>query len=92
MEILYSELQDRITDEYKFMAAVHGVELSGEKDKPKKDSVERSNTNTGNQSFPMFQDPSAYEHMSKQEKEDLTQKMMRKHSGWVGESGNKLPA
>jgi len=35
----------------------------------------------------MFKDPSEYNHLSKEEKAELTKKMMGFHKGWV----NKTP-
>lgn len=68
----------------KFQAGVHGIDLDKEakksKNKPTKqkfDEIEKK------QDIPLFRDPSEYESMSQEEKEQLTQKMMGKHKQWA---------
>ncbi len=53
------------------MASIHGIDI----DKAKKEKEEAD-------SF-LFRDPKDYKHLSKEEKEKLTQEMMGKHKGWA---------
>jgi hypothetical protein len=55
----------------RFMAAIHGIDI----DKAKKEKEEAD-------SF-LFRDPKEYKHLSKEEKEKLTQEMLGRHKGWV---------
>ena len=53
------------------MAGVHGIDVDKEMKKKKEED-----------GF-MFRDPKDYEHLSKEEKEKLTQEMLGKHKGWA---------
>lgn len=37
-----------------------------------------------NKGVPVFGDPSQYEHMTQEQREELTKKMMNKHKQWAG--------
>jgi len=88
IEILYDEVQDRLSDNYKFLAAIHGVKVDdGGQQTPPVSTQQQTDT----QSFPLFQDPKAYEHLSADEKDELTKKMMGKHSLWAGDALKKAP-
>ena len=55
----------------RFMAAIHGIDI----DKAKKEKKEAD-------SF-LFRDPKEYEHLSEEERKELTEKMLGKHKGWA---------
>ena len=78
---LYDELQKCKDREFKIQAALHGVDLSKDSNaEGKKESTEPT------QSAMLFGDPEEYSHLSQKEKEDLTEKMMKKHKAWAGDS------
>jgi hypothetical protein len=62
----------------RFQAAIHGAKL---KDTPQKVSK------TEDGAVPLFGDPKDYESMSREKREELTQRMMGKHKVWAGQSG-----
>lgn len=75
MLVLFEDYQERQMQERRFQAAIHGINL--EKEMKKQD-----NKKTEEKTF-MFGDPKEYEKMSKEEKKDLTEKMMGKHKSEV---------
>lgn len=79
--ILYEESQLRKLEEYKIIAGLHGVNLD--------DNIEREKTKTekNNVSFLAFQDPKKYRNLSKEKREEITEKMLSQHKNW---SVNKL--
>lgn len=54
-------------------AALFGIDMNNEKNQKAK----------GEQSLFTFQDPKVYENMSKEEKKELTEKMMNSHKQWA---------
>jgi len=75
--------------EYKFYAMLHGFDLDKEKtDNKGKDKTERKLTKeelfeeAKKSSVPVFRDPSYYDHLTQEEKEELTNIMMGKHKVW----------
>lgn len=85
-KILYEQALLRELDSRKFQASIHGIDLN---DKEQNKASEQSTDNykivpsQKNQSLPIFQDPKEYEHLSTEEKEKLTQKMIGKHRKWA---------
>jgi cell division protein YceG involved in septum cleavage len=74
--ILYEHTIEREDERRKFLAAIHGVKLESTGKYSQEEEVVEG--------F-LFGDPSSYEHMSKEEKKDLTAKMMGKHKKWYSE-------
>lgn len=80
VKILYEQAVLREIEERRFQASIHGIDLSKEN--------KQQNTSTAieapkNQSLPIFQDPKEYNHLSTEEKEELTNKMMGHHRKWA---------
>lgn len=63
----------------KFQAALQGVDLDKESDKPSRTSNPKSQV--------LFGRPSDYEHMTEEEREEATKKMMSHWKGKVEEMG-----
>lgn len=75
IEVLYDHIQSQLSDEIKFMASIHGFSTKGD---GKHNSEIKDKQNTDNEA-PIFGDPDSYNHLSQTEKEELTQKMMKRH-------------
>jgi hypothetical protein len=77
----YSEKDE--ANKIKLQAALHGVELS-------EDAMDTTTTafTKGADSMPMtFKDPKEYAHLSRDEREELTRKMMSAHKGFMETKG-----
>ena len=72
---LYSHILKQKAEEYKFQAAMMGVELKDDNEAPNKNE-----TVGGSGMF--FKDPAEYENLSDTEKEKQTEKMMGTFSNW----------
>lgn len=89
---LYTLSEKQIADEkmieFRFYASLQGFDLDKELDK--KDSSREEKKLTKEELFreaaespvPIFRDPSYYDHLTQNEKEQLTQIMMGKHRFW----------
>ena len=64
---MFNQTQERKDEELRFYAAIHGVKV--DKDE-KRDTFK-------------FRDPKEYEHLSTEEKKELTAKMKEGHMGWA---------
>lgn len=76
-QFLYDAYQSKLSREYEFQAALHGVSFKGGSKSKKKD-VQSDNPN-----IPLFGDPEQYATLSAEERENLTQKMLNKHKAWA---------
>lgn len=78
---LFDKSLKKQNDEYRFLAAIHGIDLSSEGK-----AVNRAELPEGvsNQKEFVFADPSTYEKMSEEEKQELTNKMMQNWSSFIG--------
>lgn len=76
---LYEEIQQLKYKELKIQAALHGAKIKGP---TTVNSVIAPTADNVSQDVPLFQDPSAYDHLSDEEKDILTDKMMAKHEMW----------
>lgn len=66
-------------EEYlRFQAAIHGAKLK------ETGRVPASSEDNLKKAVPMFGDPKDYESLSKEEREEMTAKMMGKHKIWAG--------
>jgi len=79
VNVLYETAVSRRREEYNFLAAIHGLDLSKTEDA---DSTVPAPSN--DQSAFLFGDPSQYENMSAEEKDSLTEQMMAHHKQMVG--------
>lgn len=77
--VLFDHAKKREWDNYKFQAAMHGVDLEegvmksgGKKEAPKNEFV--------------FGSPEDYAHLTKEEREELTKKMMGQHKSWASKT------
>lgn len=76
MYALFDNIQKSKEHELKFQAGIHGVELKDSNNHADRvDNLERP--------VPFFGDPDEYKHLSVEEREQLTQKMMGKHKTWA---------
>ena len=82
VEALYVHSMKRKHDEYKFIAAVHGHDISGDNNKNGNQQQQQPAT----QSLPIFRDPEEYTHMSKEKQDELTQKMKQQHEVWANQA------
>jgi len=71
---LFDNIQKSKQYELTFMAGIHGVELKDKK---------TNHTDNVKSKVPFFGDPSEYEDLSDQEKDEMTKNMMRKHKNWA---------
>ncbi len=76
---LYEEIQRLKYEELKIQAALHGAKIQGPA--PMSDSSGPTEDNRS-QDIPVFKDPSEYDHLSDEEKNTLTDKMMAQHKMW----------
>lgn len=73
--------------DYRFYATLHGFDLDKDK-KGKADDPDRKLTKeelfqeARDSAVPIFRDPSYYDHLTQEEREELTQIMMSKHKIW----------
>lgn len=78
---MYGKILEERYTEYKFLAALQGVDLDKESGTKGPSKIEQQS----NQNPFAFKDPQEYENMTSEEREDLTRKMMGEHKKWVGE-------
>jgi uncharacterized HAD superfamily protein len=70
--------------DYKFHASLQGVDL--DKQVTKADNQFINDVNTVQNKMLTFQDPKEYEKLTKEEREEITRKMMGEHKRWMGEN------
>ena len=75
---LYDHQTKREALDLRFLAAIHGINL----DDTQSDSSRETEKNV-EKAVPLFGDPDSYNHLSQEEREELTQKMMGKHKVWA---------
>lgn len=86
IQSLYHYAIKRKGEEYKFLALIHGVNLDSSGDSQQQSQQQQPQ----NQSLPIFGDPEKdYAHLSAEEKEKETEKMMRQHRGWAQQAIGK---
>jgi len=69
---LYKALSEAKWDEYKFLAAIHGINLDDEKNS----SCNKGISSNKEESSLLFKSPEEYKEMTDEERDRLTQKMM----------------
>lgn len=76
-------------NEYKFFAAISGIDLEKELSKETGDSKSLLENQQKKQDLPLFMDPDDYDNLSEEEREKMTEKMMSRHKNWAntGTSG-----
>lgn len=79
MMVLFEHCQKREYYTLKFQAGLQGVDLDKELGKA-------PSTRSSKESQFLFRDPKDYEHLSQEEREELTQKMMGMHKSWARSS------
>lgn len=77
--LLHEHSAKRKNEDYKFLAAINGIDLDKEN---KKEGTGTKSSNTLE-----FKDPSEYEHMSDEEKDELTLRMKGGHMRAIQSSG-----
>jgi len=88
VQALYKHAVERKEQEYNFYAKLHGFDLD-KATAQKTTETSRASEQPANQSLPIFGDPESYKHMSKEERDDLTKKMMGQHKGWARQAIGK---
>ena len=83
---LHEHSAKRKNEYYKFLAAINGIDLDKENGNGNGNGNGNNELNIPNNDM-TFRDPSDYEHMSDQEKEELTKKMMGGHMRAIQTSG-----
>lgn len=82
MYTLYEHAARREYDRFKLQASLAGIDLEGETEfgeiEPRPSSKKEN--------LWVFKDPSEYEHLSQEEKEELTRKMKGVHQQWASNS------
>ena len=83
VQILYKTSVRRKNDEYIFLAGIHGIDIS-------KDVRQESQSSAGEQApkemtLFTFGDPKEYEHLTPEQRQELTEKMMLQHQQWSGQ-------
>lgn len=82
MQFLLKRYYTRDNEEYKFLAALQGIELDGESSE--KEGSNSNHVSSGKETSQLlFGDPADYEKMSDKKREDLTNKMLAKHKSWA---------
>lgn len=81
MESLFKGIQENKKIEWEFFAAINGVDLGTGTETKTAPVVQDSDT-----SIPLFGDPSDYQSMSLEERQEQTDKMQSKHKSWAGQS------
>jgi hypothetical protein len=69
---LFEHTQRRKEDELRFLAIIHGATFKDEEKEEKEDLFK-------------FKDPKEYDHLSKEERKELTKKMKLKHQVWTSQ-------
>ena len=78
---LFNHAQDDRKGYYIFMGAIHGVDILKEESKTntKRKHIEKDKQ----QQVLVFGDPETYKNLSDNEKQQLTEEMMKSHKNWV---------
>jgi len=83
--VLFEDSQKRLSDKMRFEARIHGIDVKEGSSEPQK---EKAKCVPG--------DPDSYSHLSMEERDELTRKMMGKHKVWAQETkplgGKKMRA
>jgi len=83
---MYENCVKKENDNCIFLAGLQGIDLKKEIDKKtsKKSNDRAITAKTSNaNALPVFGAPEDYEHLSDEERQELTRKMMGKHKSWV---------
>ena len=92
VQVLYSCAMKRANEEREFQMALRGFDpKSASSSSNNKEAANQSQKQPQHQDMPIFGDPKEYEHMTQEEKDQLTQKMMCSHKKWAqkGKIGRK---
>jgi hypothetical protein len=79
INVLYGNYIKQINSEFKFQAALQGIDLDKTGKSTSRVTPKQSSTNA----LPLFGSPEDYAHLSEEERQEMTQKMMGKHKSWV---------
>ncbi len=88
--LCYSQIQELFEfctkekyNEYRFFAGIQGIDLDKHTGSTTESQSSRLDEQQKKQDIPLFRDPSEYNSLSKEEKEELTAKMKSKHKQWI---------
>lgn len=90
---LHYNCAEKIEEERRFQAAIHGIDLDKEQSSSKKTQSptgEQAKDIEEKQGLPIFRDPDDYDHMSQEERDSLTKDMMKKHKNWAEQGSAKI--
>lgn len=79
-------IEDKKYNEYKFFAALSGIDLDKEIEKAPEDRKALLDRQQKKQDLPIFRDPEEYKGLSEEEREQKTKDMIRAHKQWVSKS------
>lgn len=77
MFVLYEHSQIRALEKYKYYARIMGAEIKDEPTASRAESLSADEPTI--QSGALFKSPKAYQHLTKQQRDKLTQDMMAQH-------------
>jgi len=72
MRFLYEQATKQVFNEWKFQAGLHGVNL---------DNVEEETGTKKKDDNMLFKEPGSYDHLTQEERKELTEKMKAKFKG-----------
>ncbi len=79
---MYEFVIEQKNTDYKFFAAIQGIDLDKAVNKEKSQS-EKFDEMEKKQEIPIFRDPSEYEGYSQEELDKMTKNMKQSHSAWA---------
>ncbi len=87
IQAMFEHCSKEKLNEYKFFAGIQGIDLEKHIDK-QSSQYSSLDEQQKKQELPLFRDPSEYDDLSEEEKEELTKKMMGHHKNWAkGKTG-----
>jgi hypothetical protein len=81
-------LQKKQVLDMEFSAAIHGIDIKNDKNKGEDKGTSKDDSSSWGSSG-LFGDPESYKHLSPDEREELTQKMMSKMQIWAANKGKQ---
>jgi len=75
MLVMYEHSEKRMVERLRFDAGVHGIKLDGDDDTPQARVAPKVKGGVSG-------DPDSYSHLSKEERQRLTEEMMGGHKAW----------
>ena len=86
---MFNHIVEEKNNDLRFQAALRGIKLEDE-NKGNESYNNNPHSQTQEPLVPLFKDPEAYSDMSSEEREELTQNMMKRHKNWVATRGSAI--